>query len=129
MPVLPAWLPFSLVCRHQCSGQYRIECDVLLRWFGREQLRSGGHFSYRGGLATWNTGGSVVPSANCAIYQFDLPASADARINVDIAWKLYSANATANGAITVDAGTGTISGGGTFDGNWNPAAYNVCFHA
>ncbi len=56
---------------------------------------------------------------------FDFPVSADARINFDIARKLNSATAMTNGSITIDTATRTISGGGTFDGNWNPAAYKV----
>lgn len=30
-----------------------------------------------------------------------------------------------NGSINIDTATGTISGDGAFDGNWNPAAYKV----
>lgn len=86
-------------------------------------------YSYRGRLTTWNTDCTVVPTANSAIYQFDFPVSTDARINFDIARKLNSTTAMTNGTITLDTATGTISGGGTFDGNWNPAAYNVYFYA
>ncbi|MES2439376.1 MAG: GH92 family glycosyl hydrolase [Verrucomicrobiota bacterium] len=86
-------------------------------------------YSYRGRLTTWNTDCTVVPTANSAIYQFDFPVSSDARINFDIARKLNSATGMTNGSISIDPATGTISGGGTFDGNWNPAAYNVYFYA
>ncbi|MDB6069121.1 MAG: hypothetical protein JWL81_292, partial [Verrucomicrobiales bacterium] len=86
-------------------------------------------YSFRGRLNTWTTDCTVVPSANCAIYQFDFPASGDARINFDIARKLNSATALTNGSLTIDTATGTISGGGSFDGNWNPAGYNVYFYA
>jgi putative alpha-1,2-mannosidase len=86
-------------------------------------------YSYRGRLSTWSTDCTLVPTANCAIYQFDFPVSTDARINFDIARKLNSTTAMTNGTITIDTATGTISGGGTFDGNWNPAAYNVYFYA
>ncbi|RYD47853.1 MAG: glycoside hydrolase family 92 protein, partial [Verrucomicrobiaceae bacterium] len=86
-------------------------------------------YSYRGRLNTWNTDCTVVPTANSAIYQFDFPASSDARINFDIARKLNSATGMTSGSINVDTATGTISGGGSFDGNWNPAGYNVYFYA
>lgn len=86
-------------------------------------------YAWRGRLTSWNTDCTVVPTANCALYQFDFPASADARINFDIARKLNSTTAMTNGSLTIDTATGTISGGGTFDGNWNPAAYNVYFYA
>lgn len=86
-------------------------------------------YSYRGRLTTWSADCQVVPTANCAIYEFDFPSSSDARINFDIARKLNSATGLTNGSITIDTATGTISGGGTFDGNWNPAAYTLYFYA
>ncbi|MEO5713645.1 MAG: glycoside hydrolase domain-containing protein [Luteolibacter sp.] len=86
-------------------------------------------YSYRGRLTTPGIDCTVVPTANCAIYQFDFPASSDARIYFDVARKLNSATGMTSGSVTVDPVNGTISGGGTFDGNWNPAAYNVYFYA
>lgn len=86
-------------------------------------------YSYRGRLTTPGIDCTVVPTANCAIYQFDFPASSDARIYFDVARKLNSSTGMTSGSVTVDPVNGTISGGGTFDGNWNPAAYNVYFYA
>jgi|GEM_PF-547730 len=86
-------------------------------------------YSYRGRLTTPGIDCTVVPTANCAIYQFDFPASTDARIYFDVARKLNSSTGMTSGSVTVDLANGTVSGGGTFDGNWNPAAYNVYFYA
>jgi predicted alpha-1,2-mannosidase len=86
-------------------------------------------YAYRARLNTWNTDCTVVPTANCAIYQFDFPVSSDARLNFDIARKLNSTTAMTSGSITLDPATGTISGGGSFDGNWNPAGYTLYFYA
>jgi len=86
-------------------------------------------YSYRGRLTTPGIDCTVVPTANCAIYQFDFPASTDARLYFDVARKLNSSTGMSSGSTTVDLANGTISGGGTFDGNWNPAAYKVYFHA
>lgn len=86
-------------------------------------------YSFRGKLTTWDTECTVVPTANCAIYEFDFPASDDARLNFDIARKLRSTTAMTQGSITIDPATGSIYGGGTFDGNWNPASYNLYFYA
>ena len=86
-------------------------------------------YSYRGRLTTPGVDCTVVPSANAALYQFDFPASSDARLYFDVARKLNQVDAMTNGSVTVDLANGTISGGGTFDGNWNPASYNVYFYA
>lgn len=86
-------------------------------------------YSYRGRLTTPGIDCTVVPTANCAIYQFDFPASSDARIYFDVARKLNSSTGMTNGSVTVDLANGTISGGGGFDGNWNPAGYNLYFYA
>ncbi len=86
-------------------------------------------YSYRGRLSTPGIDCTVVPTANCALYQFDFPATADARLYFDVARKLNRADGMTNGSVAVDLANGTISGGGTFDSNWNPAAYNVYFYA
>ncbi|MEO5914801.1 MAG: GH92 family glycosyl hydrolase [Luteolibacter sp.] len=86
-------------------------------------------YSYRARLTGWNTDCAVVPTANSTIYQFDFPASTDARLSFDVARKLGRADGMTSGSVTIDTEAGTISGGGTFDGNWNPAAYNVYFYA
>lgn len=86
-------------------------------------------YSYRARLTAWNTDCTVVPAANSAIYQFDFPASTDARLSFDVARKLGSTTGMSAGSVAIDTATGTISGGGTFDGNWNPAPYQVYFYA
>ncbi|MES2659566.1 MAG: GH92 family glycosyl hydrolase [Verrucomicrobiota bacterium] len=86
-------------------------------------------YSYRARLTGWNTDCTVAPAANSAIYKFEFPASTDARISFDVARKLGRVDGMTSGSVTIDAVAGTISGGGTFDGNWNPAPYNVYFYA
>jgi predicted alpha-1,2-mannosidase len=86
-------------------------------------------YSFRGSLTGWGIDVAIAPAHNTAIYEFDFPASDDARINFDIARKLGSSTAMNNGSISIDLENGTISGGGTFDGNWNPAEYDVYFYA
>lgn len=86
-------------------------------------------YSYRAKLNAWNTFCTVVPAANSAIYRFEFPSSADARICFDVARKLGRSDGMTGGSVSIDTTTGTISGGGTFDGNWNPAPYQVFFYA
>jgi len=86
-------------------------------------------FSYRANLARWNTRCTVVPAANSAIYRFEYPSSTDARLSFDVGRKLGRADGMRSGSVEINAATGTISGGGSFDGNWNPAVYNVFFYA
>ncbi|HEY0339586.1 MAG TPA: glycoside hydrolase domain-containing protein, partial [Steroidobacteraceae bacterium] len=80
-------------------------------------------------LSTWSTTCTVAPTANCAIYEFDFPSSTDARLNFDVARKIGSTTGMQNGSITIDPVNGIISGGGTFNGNWNPASYTAYFYA
>ncbi|MDP0499753.1 MAG: GH92 family glycosyl hydrolase [Verrucomicrobiota bacterium JB022] len=86
-------------------------------------------YAFRANLTKWDTDVKVVPTANAAIYEFEFPASDDARVNFDVARKLGRSDAMINGSVEIDLKHGTISGGGTFDGNWNPAQYNVYFYA
>lgn len=86
-------------------------------------------YSYRARLNAWNTYCTVAPAANSALYRFEFPSSDDARICLDVARKLGRADGMTSGSVTIDSAAGTISGGGTFDGNWNPAPYQVYFYA
>lgn len=86
-------------------------------------------YSYRANLTAWSTYCTVVPAANSAIYRFEFPSSDDARLSFDVARKLGRPDGMTGGSVTIDTAAGTISGGGSFDGNWNPAAYNVYFFA
>jgi predicted alpha-1,2-mannosidase len=85
--------------------------------------------SYRARLTRWDTRCTVAPSAHGALYRFEFPASDDARLVFDVARKIGKATALTNGEVRVDAATGTITGGGTFDSNWNPAPYKLFFCA
>lgn len=80
-------------------------------------------------LTKWPVNCAVAPTANCALYQFTFPSSTDARINLDVARKIGSVTGMQSGSITIDPVNGIISGGGTFNGNWNPASYNAYFYA
>lgn len=86
-------------------------------------------YSYRGRLSTWNTDCTIVPAARSAIYEFTFPVSSDARIYMDVSRKINGTNAMSVGEVNINPAQGTISGGGTFSGNWNPASYKVYFFA
>lgn len=84
--------------------------------------------AYRAKLVRWDTRCTVVPSAHGALYRFEFPAQEDARLVFNVARKIGKLALT-NGEVRVDAASGTIIGGGTFDGNWNPAPYRLFFAA
>ena len=84
--------------------------------------------AYRAKLVRWDTRCTVVPSAHGALYRFEFPAQEDARLVFNVARKIGKLALT-NGEVRVDAASGTITGGGTFDGNWNPAPYRLFFAA
>jgi len=84
--------------------------------------------AYRARLTRWDTRCTVVPAAHSAIYRFEFPAHEDARLVFNVARKIGKLGLT-NGAVRVDAATGAITGGGVFDGNWNPAPYRLYFCA
>lgn len=86
-------------------------------------------YSYPARLTGWQTDCTVVPAAHSAIYQFEFVASEDARLCFDFARKIGRADGMTSGSILIDSVAGTISGGGDFDGNWNPARYHVYFYA
>ncbi|GAA5481125.1 GH92 family glycosyl hydrolase [Haloferula sargassicola] len=86
-------------------------------------------WALRAKLDRWNTPCTVVPARRAAIYEFQFPAGDDARIYFDVARKLGRSDAMKSGSLRIDAKAGTISGGGTFDGNWNPAPYELYFFA
>ena len=85
-------------------------------------------YSFRGRLTDWGIDCAVAPTHNTVIYEFEFPASGDARINFDVSRKLGSSTGMRSGSIQIDLENGVISGGGTFDGNWNPAQYDVYFY-
>jgi predicted alpha-1,2-mannosidase len=86
-------------------------------------------YIFRAHLSKWGVDVALAPTHNGAIYEFEFPKSEDARINFDVARKLGSSTAMKAGDITINLEEGTISGGGTFDGNWNPHEYTLYFYA
>ncbi|HNX34934.1 MAG TPA: GH92 family glycosyl hydrolase [Kiritimatiellia bacterium] len=86
-------------------------------------------FAYRARLTRWDTRCTVVPAAHSALYRFEFPVNEDARLVFNVARKIGKATALTNGTVTIDPASGTITGGGTFDGNWNPAPYRLFFAA
>ena len=86
-------------------------------------------YAYRVHLDTPNVGVEIVPSAHSALYRFTFPDASDSHILLDVARKVGGAVALQRGAVSVDAATGAIEGGGTFAKNWNPAPYELYFAA
>lgn len=85
--------------------------------------------AYRARLTRWKTDCTVVPSAHSALYQFEFSSHTDARIYFDVARKLGRSDGMTEGSVRIDPRAGSISGGGSFDGNWNPVPYKVYFYA
>jgi predicted alpha-1,2-mannosidase len=85
--------------------------------------------SFKARLTRYDILCEVVPAQHSALYKFSFPASNDAHILIDVARKLGSSTALTEGSVSIDSNTGTITGGGTFVGNWNPAPYKVYFCA
>ncbi|MDB6076856.1 MAG: alpha,2-mannosidase, partial [Akkermansiaceae bacterium] len=86
-------------------------------------------YAFRAHLDTWNTDCEIASAENSAIYAFTFPSSTDARLYFDLARKQNSTTGMTSGSVKIDPATGAISGGGTFTGNWNPAAYELYFYA
>ncbi|MDA3926123.1 MAG: GH92 family glycosyl hydrolase [Kiritimatiellae bacterium] len=85
--------------------------------------------SLRTKLTRWNTACTLVPAEHSALYRFEFPANEDARLVFNVARKIGVATAMTEGELNVDPESGVISGGGTFDKNWNPAPYELYFYA
>ncbi len=94
-------------------------------------------------LARYGVDCSVVPAKHAALYTFRFdPAAADAAVVVDVGRKIgefardvrpdhpsHAALAVVDGAVSVDPKSATMTGGGTFDGNWAPGVYHLFFAA
>ena len=94
-------------------------------------------------LSRYGVDCGVVPSRHGALYQFRFGASRDSTVLIDVARKIgeyardvdparvphRAALALVDGRVTVDPRIGTITGGGTFDGNWVPGQYRLFFAA
>ena len=70
-----------------------------------------------------------TPSAHAALYKFTFPASTDAHLVLDVARKIASPDSLEDGTATINPATGTISGGGTYGGNWAPGKFPLHFTA
>jgi len=82
-------------------------------------------YYYKARLAKYDIKCEIVPAKHSALYRFTFPASKDSNIAIDFARKIGQAVALDEGAVSVDPDSGTIIGGGTFSGNWNPAPYKL----
>ena len=72
----------------------------------------------------------VVPAHHSALYRFTFPGDGSpAHLMIDVARKVGGALALDEGSVKVDPATGSVSGGGRYSRNWNPAPYRVYFAA
>lgn len=85
-------------------------------------------FRFRGTLAKWGVKVELAPTAHGAVYGFDFPATNDARLVFNVARKIGLGTAMTHGSVVVDPRARTVSGGGTFTGNWNPGPYEAYFY-
>ncbi len=69
----------------------------------------------------------VTPAQSSAIYEIEYPAGQEATLLIDVARKLGSDTALKTGSVTVDPQTNTVSGGGTYGGNWNGIPWEMYF--
>ena len=85
---------------------------------------------------------AVVPAHHCALYEFRFDPGREPAVLIDVARKIgeydravrpdhpyHAALAVVDASVTVDPATGTVTGGGTFDGNWAPGQYHLFFAA
>ncbi|MBP5319524.1 MAG: GH92 family glycosyl hydrolase [Kiritimatiellae bacterium] len=84
---------------------------------------------FRGFLEKWGVAVTIAPAAHGAIYRFEFPETADARLVFNVARKIGKPEALASGSLTLDPEKRAVWGGGTYDGNWNPAPYQAYFYA
>lgn len=85
--------------------------------------------SYGVRLTRYDIRCEVTPSRHSALYRFTFPQSSDSHILIDVARKIGAVTALDEGRVTIDPPNGTLSGGGTFSGNWAPGAYKLYFCA
>ena len=71
----------------------------------------------------------IVPGTHSVLYAFTYPASKDSHLVIDVARKIGSSKALADGGVTIDPKTATISGGGVYGGNWAPGPFKLYFTA
>lgn len=78
--------------------------------------------TFQNGIST-----KVTPAQNSAIYSFMYPANEAGSFLLNAGRKQDNGRSLQNGSVTVDPETNTITGGGTFSGNWNPSRWNMYF--
>ncbi len=69
----------------------------------------------------------VTPTHNSAIYSFEYPDNKEAYLLIDVAHKLDIDASMRRGFVAVDPKNKSISGGGTFFGNWNGLDWDMYF--
>ena len=69
----------------------------------------------------------LAPREHSAIYRFTYPKVNDSSFILDVSRKIGGSVAMKTGSVTIDKDTRTITGGGTFGGNWNPNDWNMYF--
>ena len=69
----------------------------------------------------------VTPTHNSAIYSFEYPDDKEAYLIIDVAHKLDIDASMKRGFVAVDPKNQSISGGGTFFGNWNGLDWDMYF--
>ena len=84
-------------------------------------------YYYTATLSKYNIKAEIAPANHAAIYQFTYPESSESSFLLDVSRKIGDGVAIKNGSISIDKASKTISGGGTFGGNWNPAQWNMYF--
>jgi predicted alpha-1,2-mannosidase len=92
----------------------------------------GGVDYYTATLDRYGVKAEVATASNAALYRFTYPEATDASLVLDIARKLKNNAggedmALDRGSVTVDPATNVVTGGGTYDRNWNGAQFEMYF--
>lgn len=91
-------------------------------------LRETHPYRFRGRLEKWGCEVAIAPTAHGAIYTFDFDSDGG-RLVFNALRKIARSVATTNAVVRVSDDGLTVSGGGTYFGNWNPAPYDCFFHS
>lgn len=91
-------------------------------------LRETRPYRFRGRLEKWGCEVALAPTAHGAIYTFDFDSDGG-RLVFNAKRKIALPVATSNAVVKVSDDGLTVSGGGTYFGNWNPAPYDCYFHS
>ncbi|MDR1428604.1 MAG: GH92 family glycosyl hydrolase [Bifidobacteriaceae bacterium] len=82
---------------------------------------------YSATLSEYGIKAEVAPTDNAAIYRFTYPEASDGSILIDVSRRIGGELALRSGSVTIDSVNSLITGGGAFDGNWNPAEWDMFF--